>query len=650
MKTVSGLFEAQAARTPDAIAIVCGTDRITFAQLNARSNVLARRLIGSGTGIGAEARVAVQMRHSSELIVAVLAVLKAGAAFVGLDPHWPAARIASVVADAQAAMVLTTETVRSSEAAQIAEAGAEGAEGAAAETLDTTASFASPAATGNLHIVTPSDGLASVCYTSGSLGPSKGVLVTMRSIVTRLTWVWQAHPFQPGDAVLLHRSPAVTGFALDCFGPLLVGRPVIMSASIDTRDPAEIVRLAVEYGVTHLTASGSLWEAILHEVERRPGGWPTLRVGKTAGEPLRAALLESWRCVCPRATLVNAYGTTECASATMTDVAMPEVSAAGTSTTDMSTTVFDDIGRLAAGVPSPDAEIVILDDRRRPAGPGEEGEICLGGAALARGYLGQPAMTAERFVPNPIGAMPGSRLFRSGDRGMWRADGRLEVLGRRDLQVKIRGARVEIEEVEAALCRCPQVAAAAVHVRAGASGQTLVAHVVLRDAAFGHDLRATLLDLLPTYMIPSAFVVVDALPRTVTGKLDRRALPGLMGTSIDVAAPFRPSRSASEQAVAEIWETVLGLEEIGLDSNFFELGGQSLTGIQIVSQIQRRFAVEVPLRTLFETATVRGLAGELDRALAMRGPERPGAPDRQTLRQSRRRAARPTPFATEAKP
>ncbi|MGH9350050.1 MAG: non-ribosomal peptide synthetase [Vicinamibacterales bacterium] len=600
MNTLSQRFREQAARAPDATALVFKDERITYATLNARTDHVARHLRSKGVGRGHV--VAIDMRHSPGLVVALLAIARAGAAYVGVDPTWPLGRARDVLQDSRptALVVDDDDTARALRF-----------DGEIVVLPSTEAAGSAPWP--HEDPLARADDLFSIVYTSGTTGRPKGVLVTLRSVVNRLEWMWNTYPFQPGDLALVYRSYTTVGFSWDCFGALLQGIPTIISSVEDTRDAIAIVKAARRAGVTHCTASVGFWEAVLDQADRHTGLWPTLRLARSSGEPLPPAVVAHWRRVFPHARLLNIYGATECSGSTAYDTAL-----------------FDPAGatRVPVGRPIPGVEVIVVDDEMRPVGIGEAGELCIGGASLARGYLGDPELTAGRFVTRPAGTA-GAPVFRTGDIGFWRPDGQLEITGRRDLQVKVRGYRVEIEEVEAALRACPGVRATAVHGEADRGGTRLVAFVVPEPGALpdAFAIRRALDETLPGYMVPAEFVMVEDVPRTATGKIDRTALAGLRKGAV-TQAPLAgvPARTATEATVAAVWTEVLGLAEIGREDDFFDIGGHSLSGIQIVARLQDAFGLEIPLHVLFDNSSIGALAAEVDRLLQKEGSDRQPRP------------------------
>ncbi|HEY2947229.1 MAG TPA: amino acid adenylation domain-containing protein [Micromonosporaceae bacterium] len=568
-ETVTALIERQAARGPDAVAVVDNATALTYAQLNGGANRLARALIERGAG--PESLVALVLPRSADLVVALLAVLKAGAAYVPIDPDYPAERIAYLLGDARPAVVVAcveTAGIAPADALVLAPSAA----GPANPDL-TDADRVAPLRPGHS---------AYVIYTSGSSGKPKGVVVEHRSLHAYLTWARAAYPGLAGTA-LLHSA---LSFDLTVTG--LLGT---------------------------LSAGGTIRLAGLDEAAARSGGPPTFLKATPGqlsllddglsptddlvlgGEALAAEALDAWRSTHPGARVTNEYGPTEatvgCVSARFEpgDVLPP--------------------GPVAIGCPSWNTQAYVLDRGLRPVPPGAVGELYIAGDQVARGYLRRPALTAERFLPCPFGA-PGRRMYATGDLARWRADGTLEYLGRTDQQIKVRGIRVEPGEIESALLARPGVHEAAVALRAhdGADDETLVAYVV--GTADGADLADGLARVLPAPLVPSAFVPLDHLPTTPNGKLDREALPApVLASSPGYVAPS----TDSEAFVAEVFADILGVEKVGARDDFFALGGNSLRGMRAMARIRAEVAVDVPMRSLFTHPVVADLAAEIERLI-----------------------------------
>ncbi|GIX48383.1 MAG: hypothetical protein KatS3mg131_2594 [Candidatus Tectimicrobiota bacterium] len=492
------LFAAQAARTPQQVALIEGERQLTYAELNARANRLAHYL--QALGVGPEVRVGLCLERSLEAVVALLGILKAGGAYVPLDPAYPRERLAYMLADARPAVLLTQQRWL------------EGLPPHAAHPvcLDRDWPHIARCSDRDPATATTPDSAAYVLYTSGSTGQPKGVVGLHRGAVNRCAWMWREYPFAAGEVSCQKTSLNFVDSVWEIFGPLLQGVPAVVIPDAVVREPRRLLRLLAARGVTRLVLVPSLLEALLHVADATP--WPPLRLCICSGEPLSFELYRRFRQRLPHCRLLNLYGSSEVAA----DVTWYDPERMG-----------EKPGWIPIGRPIANTEIYLLDAHGQPVPIGVPGEIYAGGAGLARGYLHRPGLTAARFVPHPFSAVPGQRLYRTGDVARYHADGQLEFLGRRDHQIKLRGYRIELGEIEAVLRRHPQVAEAVVTVRDEGGERRLVAYVVPRP---GQGLERAALHAfarqqLPAYMLPAAFVVLDALPLTPNGKVDRRALP-----------------------------------------------------------------------------------------------------------------------------
>jgi amino acid adenylation domain-containing protein len=587
------LFEAQAARTPDAVAVRFEEESLTYAELNARANRLAHRLVR--LGVGPEVRVGLCLERGLEMVVSIVAVLKAGGAYVPLDPAHPAERLAFTLRDAGVPVVVTQEKVRATlpvpdglEVVCLEAAAAE----IAAESAENPASGVLPGS------------LAYIIYTSGSTGTPKGTLVEHRNVARLFSATDAWFGFGPGDVWSLFHSWAFDFSVWELWGALLYGGRVVVVPFDVSRDPAAFHALVRSEGVTVLSQTPSAFRQFMR-VDAEQGGELALRVVVFGGEALEPASLREWvqRRGVETPRLVNMYGITETTvHVTYRPLGREDVFAGSGS---------------PIGVRIPDLRLYVLDPARRPVPIGAPGELYVGGAGVARGYLNRPELTAERFVDDPFA--PG-RLYRTGDRVRWMADGTLEYLGRLDEQVKIRGFRIELGEIEAALRQAPGVTDCTVVARVDETGdRRLVAYVV--GAMEAEGLREHLRRSLPEYMVPAVFVMLEALPLTSNGKLDRKALPA-PEYAADADRYVAP-RTPTEEVLAGIWAEVLRLERVGVEESFFDLGGHSLVATRVVSRIREVFAIELPLRALFEGPTVATLAKAVEE---MRRAELPVLP------------------------
>ncbi|MDH2389213.1 amino acid adenylation domain-containing protein [Streptomyces sp. HNM0663] len=593
--TIHARFARQAADRGDAVAVTARDGRLTYRELEHAANRLAHRL--RTLGVGPETPVAVRMERGAGLVTALLAVLKAGGAYVPVDPASPAERQAFLLADAGAAVLLTDAADAGPRAERTVVTGPGGA------ALDA-------------YPVTPPDdagtgpaNLAYVIYTSGSTGVPKGVMVEHRNVTALLTGVRDRFGFGPGDVWSMFSSAAFDVSVWEMWGALLHGGRLVVVPEDVRRSPQDLHALLHRERVTVLNQTPAAFRQLIRyeEEQAAQGAAPAqlaLRLAVFAGEALPPGMLRPWIARHGDATpvLVNMYGITE-------------------------TTVHSTYRRMTAADLDGDGSMIgealdgwtmrVVDADGADAATGTAGELYVGGAGVARGYLGRPALTAERFLPDPDAAAPGARRYRSGDAARRDADGDHAYLGRLDHQVKIRGYRIEPGEIENALTRHPAVRDAVVAVDEDAAGDPrLVAYWVAAAPAGPSELREHLARTLPDYMLPNVYMALDRLPLTLNGKVDRRALPAPDAVRPDLDADFAAPGTPVEKALADIWAEVLGVDRVGLDDDFFELGGHSMLATQAVAIATERLGAAVSLRMLFDRPSVRELAGALDELLA----------------------------------
>ena len=581
---VHELFEQQVELRPDAVALSSGGRQVSYHELNEQANRLAHRL--RGLGVGPEVLVGICLERSADLVVALLATLKAGGAYVPLDPGYPSDRLAFMLEDTAAPVLITDAElqVRLPHFGGVVVCLDADAAAIAAEPAD------NPRAGG-----ARSDSLAYVMYTSGSTGAPKGAMIEHRAIC-RLVKGTDYIEFGP-DEVFLQLAPvSFDASTLEIWGALLNGaRLAIFPPEPPT--PEALAAIVRTEGVTTLWLTAALFH---HVAAEAPDTFSGLRQLLSGGDVLAVEHVRAAVAALGGGRFVNGYGPTE----TTTFACCYPV----TQTTKLGDS-------LPIGSPIANTETFILDPRREPVPIGVAGELYIGGPGVARGYLNRPELTAERFVPHPFSDDPGARLYRTGDRVRHRHDGTIEFLGRFDDQVKIRGFRVEPGEVEAALLRHPDVREAAVVARRAPDGdQRLIAYTVgAAPTATTSELRAYLAGSLPDYMIPAAFVSLEELPRTPSGKLDRRALPEPSGERPPLERGYVAPQSPLEDRLAKIYADLLGLERVGRDDDFFELGGHSLLAVRLFSVIDRKLGVKLPLAALFDGGSVAELAAAIER-------------------------------------
>ncbi|MEU7227718.1 non-ribosomal peptide synthetase [Streptomyces chrestomyceticus] len=595
-------FEEQVRRRPDAVAVTCGDRHLSYAELDTAANELAAWL--RELGIRNESLVGLYLDRGFDTVVSILAVLKAGAAYVPMDPAYPGPRVARILGDARPPVLVTHERLRG----RLPEYDGhllvlDGTDRPATRPAPVPAP--APVATGP-------DNAAYVIYTSGSTGTPKGVQITHANVLRLFAATRSRYRFDHHDVWPLFHSYAFDVSVWELWGALLHGGRLVVVPDGTARDAEAYRELVRAEGVTVLNQTPSAFVHFSAADAPHDPAELSLRLVIFAGEALEPGTLKGWFARhgdrTPR--LVNMYGITE----TTVHVTLREMTSA-----DVTTARRSPIGR-----PMPDLDLYVLDGRCRPVPTGTTGELYVGGPGLARCYFGAPALTADRFVPDPFGRSPGARLYRSGDLARITADGEIEYLGRSDHQIKVRGYRVEAGEIEAQLLDHPAVDSAVVVPRPDPGGDVRLTAYVTCGAGpvSGDELRALLAERLPGYMVPWRVLVLDALPLTVNGKVDRAALPAADSVRPAVATTYEEPRDAVERAVAAACAAVLGLDRVGRSDNFFELGGHSLLATRLVFRLRDELGTELPLRALFEVPTAAGIAAAVRTAREQRG----GAP------------------------
>ncbi|MEC2378667.1 non-ribosomal peptide synthetase DhbF [Bacillus subtilis] len=589
-------FEKQAALRPDAIAVVYENQALNYAELNERANRLARMLISEG--VGPEQFVALALPRSLEMAVGLLAVLKAGAAYLPLDPDYPADRIAFMLKDAQPAFIMTNTKAANHipPVENVPKIVLDDPE--LAEKLNTYPAE-NPKNKDRTQPLSPLN-TAYVIYTSGSTGVPKGVMIPHQNVTRLFAATEHWFRFSSDDIWTMFHSYAFDFSVWEIWGPLLHGGRLVIVPHHVSRSPEAFLRLLVKEGVTVLNQTPSAFYQFMQAEREQPdhGQALSLRYVIFGGEALELSRLEDWYNRHPenRPQLINMYGITE----TTVHVSYIEL--------DRSMAALRANSLIGCGIP--DLGVYVLDERLQPVPPGVAGELYVSGAGLARGYLGRPGLTSERFIADPFGP-PGTRMYRTGDVARLRTDGSLDYVGRADHQVKIRGFRIELGEIEAALVQHPQLEDAAVIVREDQPGdKRLAAYVIPSEETFDTaELRRYAAERLPDYMVPAAFVTMKELPLTPNGKLDRKALPA---PDFAAAVTGRGPRTPQEEILCDLFMEVLHLPRVGIDDRFFDLGGHSLLAVQLMSRIREALGVELSIGNLFEAPTVAGLAERLE--------------------------------------
>lgn len=587
---VHAVFEEQVARTPDKTAIIDKEKQFSYRELNELANSLARCLVGMGISPGS--LVGISLNRSIEMVVALLGILKAGAAYVPLDPTYPEHRLGFLIEDSQVGVVLTTPEF----------AGLWEKRRVDTLTFDVASLSAWGENTDNLSLRLSSESRMYVIYTSGSTGSPKGVEGTHRASMNRFSWMWSAYPFLEGE-VCCHKT--FLGFVdsiWEIFGPLLRGVPSVILPDEAIIDPEQFVHLLSKYRVTRVVMVPSLLRVILEGVEDLRSRLPKLEIWTCSGEVLPSDLVKRFSRALPNATLLNIYGSSEVAA----DVTCHEIRG------------NDQDGPVSIGRPISNAQVFILDRDMNQVSVGVPGEIYIAGDCVAQGYLRRPKLTSERFIEHQFGLGSSTRLFKTGDLGRFLPNGEVEYVGRTDNQVKIRGIRVELSEVEIVLALQPKVRDAVVTLTDRSGHQRLTAYIELRPGLHADidELRRFMRSRLPEQMVPSDYLVMDAFPLLPSGKVDRKALALQTFTRAPDDRGYVAPETPTQERLAAVWRSLLKVEQIGITDNFFELGGHSLMVMRVVARIRKEFEVEVPIRSLFEDPTIKGLAKEVEDARA----------------------------------
>ena len=574
------LIEAQVERTPDTVAVAFEGSELTYRELNGRANKLAEAL--RGFGVGPDVPVAVCIERSLEMVVGLVGILKAGGAYMPVDPHYPQDRVAFMLGHAKTPVVLTQSHL----AAKLPEYSGQ------VICLD---HFHGASAQNRASGVKPGN-LAYVIYTSGSTGAPKGVMSIHLGICNRLFWMQEEYGLTADDRVL-QKTPFTFDVSVwEFFWPLMTGARLVVAKPGGHMDSAYLIRTIRDQRITTLHFVPSMLGVFL--MDRDAGKCDSIKRVICSGEALSMETQRRFFEVFPNVELHNLYGPTEAS----VDVTYWKCDPASRELT------------VPIGRPVANTQMYILDEAMQPVDAGVPGELHIGGVQLARGYVGRPDLTAEKFVPDPFSNEPGARLYKTGDLARFRDDAVIIYLGRIDHQVKIRGFRIELEEIESVLAHYPGVEQCSVIAREDQPGdKRLVAYVVSGGAIKGEALSLFLKDKLPEYMVPSAFVFIDALPLNANGKLDRKALPAPVRAHSAGPKEFDAPRNEMEKTIAGVWESVLRVEHIGIRDNFFDAGGNSLKLIEAHMRLREDLKTDIAITTLFEHPTIAALADFLGR-------------------------------------
>jgi amino acid adenylation domain-containing protein len=574
------LFARQVEQTPNATAVIAGEQRLTYRQLNQRANQLAHYL--QARGVGPDTGVGVYLDNAVELIIGLLGIFKAGGAYVPLDPSYPPARIAFTMQDARLSILLTQEHLRT----RLPEP-----DNCMIICLDTEVT--DQVLTDAPVSTTTAENIAYIIYTSGSTGTPKGVMVSHRSLVNYLFWVNKTLFIDAPYPIPLTVKTTFDASLKQLFAPLLAGRAVWVLPSDIVTHPNELWQAFTSYPQITFNCVPPLWRALLDTIEFSTDETLVRHISHllVGGEALTQELVDRSRQLIPHLQIWNLYGPTE-------------------ATANASASLISAEDRITIGHPVANTQLYILDSYQQPVPAGISGELYIGGTGVARGYLNHPALTAERFVPDPFSLKPGTRLYKTGDFARYLADGRIEFLGRVDHQVKIRGNRVELGEIETVLHQHAAVAHCALTVHEEAAGdKRLIAYVEYKqEPPPEQELKAFLKARLPVYMIPQAFIPLDAMPFTSGHKINRGALPSVDKLQFKREKNYVPPRNPLEEVLVGIWIQMLKVPQIGINDNFFDLGGDSILSIRTISALRSTFKMEMSIRMLFDSPTVAEFA------------------------------------------
>jgi amino acid adenylation domain-containing protein len=578
--SLNQLFEQQVKRTPDSLALISQSKLLTYRQLNHKVNQLAHYL--QKQGITQETLVAICLERDLDMVVGILAILKAGGAYIPLDPSYPVERLKFMLSDSQASILISRHEI-------LAELSLSSAKTVC---LDIHKDKIAQESSENPINISKLDHLAYIIYTSGSTGTPKGVLGTHRGTVNGLHWLWKTYPFDPGEVCCQKTAISFVDSIWEIFAPLLQGVPTVIINNETLLDPQLFIETLVHYKVTRIILVPSLLRLLLDNYSHLTEKLLQLKLWISSGETLSIKLVETFRELMPFAKLINLYGSSEVsANATYYDTSL----------------LPDQANSVPIGRPIDNTQIYVLNRNLQPTPIGVIGELYIGGDGLAKGYLHRPELTQERFIDNPF--ISENKLYKTGDLVRYLKDGNLEYLGRDDEQVKIRGFRVELAEIATVITQYPDVKESIVITeKDDQENQLLIAYVVIEKQNITAQLLTYLQQKLPNYMLPSAFVVLDALPLTPNGKIDKRALPTHKLIRVNITEKVIAPRNFTELSLIKLWENLLNTSPIGVKDNFFNLGGHSFLAVRLMAKIQDIFGHNLTLSTLFENPTIEKLA------------------------------------------
>ncbi|MBC1235669.1 non-ribosomal peptide synthetase [Nostoc sp. 2RC] len=577
--SLNQLFEQQVEFTPNSIALIHQSQQITYRQLNNKVNQLANYL--QKQGVTKETLIAICLERSIDMIVGILAILKAGGAYIPLDPSYPVERLNFMLSDSQASILISNQEILEKLSLSLPKI----------ICLDIQKDEIAQQSPQNPINISQLDNLAYIIYTSGSTGQPKGVLGTHRGTVNGLHWLWKTYPFNPEEVCCQKTAISFVDSVWEIFAPLLQGIPTVIISNATLLDPQLFIEALAHQKVTRIILVPSLLRLLLDNYHLTKK-LSQLKLWITSGEALSINLAKTFRKAMPFAKLINLYGSSEVsANATYYDISLLQNQA----------------NTVPIGRPIDNTQTYVLNRNLQPTPLGVVGELYISGDGLARGYLHRPELTQERFIDNPF--IPETKLYKTGDLVRYLSDGNLQYLGRDDAQVKIRGFRVELGEITSVINQHSEVQdAVVIAVNDAEENQRLIAYIVTEKQDITAQLLAYLQQKLPSYMLPSAFVVLDALPLTPNGKVDKYSLPRDTIIQVNTTKTLITPRNFTELSLVKLWENLLNTSPIGVQDNFFNLGGHSFLAVRLMAQIQDRFGHNLSLSTLFENPTIEKLA------------------------------------------
>ncbi|OOM73624.1 linear gramicidin synthase subunit B [Clostridium puniceum] len=583
--SVSQLFEKIVEEFPKKVAYIYKNNTINYIELNARANKLANYL--KKKDVKQDDYVAICVDKSFEMVVSILAIIKLGAAYVPLDPEHPISRLEEIIKDTNVKHLLVksdTDKFETFNGVKVL--------------IDKEKNLISHESEDNVNLKFEKDNTINIIYTSSSTGKAKGVKIGNRAVLNRLNWMWQEYPFSHNDVVSFHKSYCLVAAIWECFGGLLKGTPTLLLERKDVLNPVILWRKLVENKVSYFLSNPALIRGILKQGKLHPGEWNSLKIATTSAEPISVNLIEEWYEVFTNVPLLNLYGASECSS-----------NALVYDTRFMSS----DHNRVPIGRGLSNTKIFILNKDEKLVPYGAVGELCISGDCVAQGYLNLDELNREKFIKKPSLGIDNEVLYKTGDLARYMEDGNVELIGRKDNQVKIRGFKIEIENIELTLQRYEGIGRCAVKVFENENGdKSMIAYIESKDVIPVSKVRQFLLKYLPDYMLPVGYVFLDKMPLTPTGKVNRKNLKEPIIDEVAVYNDFVPPNTVIEKFLANIWSELLGRQKVGIQDDFFELGGHSLIAMELASGIYNRFNVEISVSKIFEHSTISMLSKDLE--------------------------------------